>query len=78
MKNLLPPLLLTLCVCASSALAQTAPPNIVVILADDLGYGAVGFNGCRDIPTPNIDSIASRFDHGALSAPVRIRESRRR
>jgi arylsulfatase A-like enzyme len=63
MKNLLPPLLLTLCVCASSALAQTAPPNIVVILADDLGYGAVGFNGCRDIPTPNIDSIAS---NGAL------------
>lgn len=32
--------------------------NIIIILTDDQGYGDVGFNGCEDIPTPNIDQIA--------------------
>lgn len=33
-------------------------PNIVIFPADDLGYADIGVNGCKDIPTPNIDSIA--------------------
>lgn len=36
------------------------PPNIVIIMADDLGYGDLGCYGARAIPTPHIDRLAAQ------------------
>jgi arylsulfatase A-like enzyme len=52
--------------------AEPRKPNIIVILTDDVGYAEYGFQGCKDIPTPNIDSIARngvRFTQGYVSGP---------
>ena len=38
--------------------AQTKQPNIVFLLVDDMGYGECGFNGGKEISTPNIDRLA--------------------
>jgi len=35
-------------------------PNIIWIMADDLGYGDLGCHGCKDIPTPHIDNMAMK------------------
>ena len=47
-------------------------PNIIILLADDQGYADPGFQGCKDIPTPNIDSLAKngvRCTNGYVSGP---------
>ncbi|MGA9657706.1 MAG: sulfatase-like hydrolase/transferase [Asticcacaulis sp.] len=52
---------------------QAQQPNVIIILTDDQGYSDVGFNGSKDIPTPNIDRIAhegARFDRGYVTFPV--------
>ncbi len=64
--------LITALACCTT-LAAAKKPNLVIILTDDQGYTDVGFNGCKDIPTPHIDSIASngvRFTDGYVSYPV--------
>jgi len=58
--------------CANDV-AKPFKPNILLILADDLGYGDVSFNGSPDIRTPHIDSIAkngARCTSGYVSAPM--------
>lgn len=40
--------------------AQDKRPNVIVILTDDLGSSDIGFGGCKDILTPNIDKIANQ------------------
>ena len=60
-----------------STLVHAVPPNVVVILADDSGWGDYSVNGNTNLKTPNIDSLAhsgARFDRYfvcALCAPTR-------
>ena len=49
----------------------TNRPNIVILYADDLGFGDVGCYGATDIPTPNVDRLAAtgiRFSDGYATA----------
>ncbi len=48
-------------------------PNVVIIYADDLGYGDLGCYGATDIPTPNVDALAEegiRFTQAYSTSPV--------
>jgi arylsulfatase A-like enzyme len=83
MKNLL----IVICICAfllkcsetiQAKKTQSRPPNIIYLLADDLGYAELGCYGQKWIKTPNIDKIASegiRFTQhycgNAVCAPSR-------
>ncbi len=58
---------------AVPALAADRPPNIIYILADDLGYGELGSYGQTKIRTPHLDALAAngmRFTNHYCGAPV--------
>jgi len=65
--------LFTLLIVALANYSQAASkPNIIIIVADDLGYADLGIHGCKDIHTPHIDSIAKngvRCTSGYVSGP---------
>jgi len=66
------PVLLLLLI-AVPRLVAGEPPNIILIMADDLGWGDVGFNGGKIIHTPHLDSLAAdglRFERFYAAAPV--------
>ena len=68
-------LLTFLCLAAARVLYGAEPPhpNILLIVADDLGYGDVSSYGCKDFCTPHLDALAAggmRFAAGYVAAPV--------
>ena len=61
-----------LCVCGNQV-TVAEQPNILLILADDLGYGDLGFQGSKDIQTPHLDKLAAgsiRFTDAHTTASV--------
>src|SRR4051812_26038115 len=51
-------LLIAACLGAAATAAAAERPNVVVILADDQGWGDLGVHGNTNVSTPSIDSLA--------------------
>ena len=57
----------------SRATPDPKPPNVVLVMADDLGWGDTGYNGHPLLSTPNLDAMSAagvRFDRFYAGAPV--------
>lgn len=73
-RNLLSLFLLLLIFSCETAVEQKpSKPNVILILADDLGFGEVGYQGQKKIKTPNIDALSETgmvFTNHYSGAPV--------
>lgn len=59
--------------CLTMAMQAQDKPNVIILLADDLGWADLGFQGSQDIRSPHIDKLAKngiRFTDGHVSASV--------
>jgi arylsulfatase A-like enzyme len=59
--------------CSAVEAKDASRPNVILILADDMGYGDVGYHNIRKMMTPNIDKLAAdgvHFTQGYVSASV--------
>jgi arylsulfatase A-like enzyme len=72
MQKKLVPLLLQLLLCSVTAIAQTRP-NIILIIVDDLGHSDLASYGNKSVRTPNIDSLrikGTRFTQAYVTSPI--------
>jgi arylsulfatase A-like enzyme len=68
-----PVILLAAALSCGTAAVRATTPNIILLLADDLGYGDLGVTGSKQIPTPHIDSMAAdgvKFTNAYVASPV--------
>ena len=64
--------------CEQKPISDSAKPNIILIMCDDLGWGDTGFNGNAIIKTPNLDMLAGKgmvfnrfYSASAVCSPTR-------
>ena len=72
-KQLVETITLLLLLCPFISIAQAPRPNIIYIMADDLGYGDLSSYGRKDYTTPNLDKLASqgvKFMNAYAGAPM--------
>lgn len=73
MKTVFLPIVTFLTFAKAAEIPEKQAPNIIVIVSDDQGYADAGFQGSKEIPTPELDRLAHdgvRCTRGYVTAPV--------